>query len=141
MAGFWTQAVAYVGGMAAGSFVGLTGMAYLAPPPPSGVRLPFSAMISGAATIVAAGVLPFLLPFLLSRWIVTSAGGSGPVASAIIWAIPAFVVILVANAMFPRVLGLTAMSLVWVVIGGAVAGIVYWGLGGMPTALVAGETP
>jgi hypothetical protein len=141
LAGFWTQVGAYVGAMAVGSFAGLTGMAYLAPMPPSGIRLPFSEMITGAATVVAVGVLPFLLPFLLSRWIIISAGGTGPLAAAAIWAIPALLVILLANGMFPRVLGVTGVSIIWIVIGGAVAGLVYWALGGMPSALAAGDAP
>lgn len=139
MAGVWTQVGAYVGAMAAGSCVGLAGMAWIAPAPPSGVRLAPPEVLSGVATLVAVGVLPFLLPFLLSRWIVTSAGGSGAVASAILWIVPAVLVILLANLLFPRVLGLTAMSLVWVVIGGAIAGLVYWALGGMPAAVIAGD--
>ncbi len=139
MAGFWTQVGAYVGAMTAGSFVGLVGMAYLAPAPPSGVRLGFPEVLSGAATLVAVGVLPFLLPFLLSRWIIVSAGGSGAFAAAVIWMVPAVVVILLANVLFPRVLGLTALSMVWVVVGGAVAGLTYASLGGMPAAIAAGE--
>lgn len=139
MAGFWTQVGAYIGAMAAGSFVGLAGMAYLAPAPPSGVRLGFAEVVSGTATLIAVGVLPFLLPFLLSRWIVISAGGSGAMAAALIWMIPAFLVILLANVMFPRVLGLTAISLVWVVVGGAIAGLTYWSIGGMPPAAAMGE--
>lgn len=139
MAGFWSQVGAYVGAMAVGSFVGLTGMAYLAPAPPSGVRLPFSEMITGAATVVAVGVLPFLLPFLLARWAIMSTGWTGPVAAALIWAIPALLVILLANVLFPRVLGITGVSILWIVIGGAVAGLVYWALGGMPPSIPAGD--
>lgn len=131
MAGrIFRQALAYLGAIASGSLTGLAGMAYLAPPPPNGLRLPFDQVIWGTLTILAAASLPFLLPFLLCRWLATLMGRPGPEASGMVWAAAALIGVITLDAAFGGVLGLTLWSLVWTGVGGLVAGFVYHRLGG-----------
>jgi hypothetical protein len=120
---FWTQAGAYLGGMAAGAFAGLAGMAWLAPAPPRGVRLGFEEVLFGA---VAAGCLPFLF----CRWIATITGATGLVGSVLVWVVSTLVAVFVVDALFGNLMGITMTSVIWMAVGGAIAGQVYLSLGG-----------
>ncbi len=127
---FWTQVGAYLGGMAAGAFVGLAGMATPAPAPPSGVRLGFEKVLFGTLTAVAAGCLPFLIPFLFCRWIATMTGATGLVGSVLVWVVSTLVAVFVVDALFGNLMGITMTSVIWMAVGGAIAGLFYLSLGG-----------
>jgi hypothetical protein len=127
---FWIQVRAYLGGMAAGAFAGLAGMAWLAPAPLSGVRLGFEEVLLGTLTAVAAGCLPFLLPFLFCYWIATATGVTGVFGSISVWVVSTLVAVFTVDALFGNMMGITMVSVIWMAVGGVISGLVYLYLGG-----------